>query len=274
MDPSLLNNYLSKLGLEAAVLNLELIEAMQRAHIAQFSFNSISPLLEESMPLDIESLYEKIVAQGRGGYCFEHNKLFFEVLRELGFKVRLILARVLLSGDNPPLTHRITLLEFDGVEYLVDVGFGAQCPRAPIQITSDKPSEQNGFLYRVTEIKQGEFILQTSQDTDYNPLYSFELNRYSDIDCKLGHFYSHKHSDAIFVNNLVVSRITDECVFSLRNTGLRKFNADSFSDTQINSPEQLKEILTEVFDIHTSTAESRILFNKAQLAAELIPKMQ
>ena len=44
--------------------------------------------------LEEARLFEKLVTQGRGGFCYEQNGLFTMVLRELGFTVDLLEARV------------------------------------------------------------------------------------------------------------------------------------------------------------------------------------
>lgn len=267
MNSQSLNTYLSKIGLEKAAPSLSFLEALQSGHIAHFSFNSISPLLGELMPLDVESLFDKIVLRGRGGYCFEQNKLFYETLKSLGFNVRLVLARVLLTTDSAPLTHRITIIEFDGITYSVDVGFGPQGPRSPIPIAIDLPCSRNGFSHRIIQNENDEFFLQIKSRTDYRTLYSFELNNYSDEDCKLGHFYSHKNPGATFVNNLVVSIIEDEWVHSLRNTLLRKFNSDGFTDTKIEDADQLRIILSDIFSIQLSKVDCDRLYSKTLLAS-------
>ena len=51
------------------------------------------------------SLHAKLVAGGRGGYCFEQNLLFGHVLRALGFKVQEATARVRWSVP-PGVTRR------------------------------------------------------------------------------------------------------------------------------------------------------------------------
>lgn len=43
--------------------------------------------------LDTDSLYNKIVKHGRGGYCFESNLLFAAVLKACGFTLYLLSVR-------------------------------------------------------------------------------------------------------------------------------------------------------------------------------------
>ncbi len=64
-------------------------------------------------------LQDKLVRRRRGGYCFEHNLLFLDALRALGFQAEGLAARVLWNvppGNPPPRTHmllRVRLPEGD-----------------------------------------------------------------------------------------------------------------------------------------------------------------
>ncbi|STM58270.1 Putative N-hydroxyarylamine O-acetyltransferase [Escherichia coli] len=75
----------------------------------------------------------------RGGYCFEQNGVFERVLRELGFNVRSLLGRVVLSNPPalPPRTHRLLLVELEEEKWIADVGFGGQTLTAPIRLVPD-----------------------------------------------------------------------------------------------------------------------------------------
>ena len=81
----------------------------------------------------------RFVEGGRGGYCFEQNLLFGYVLRALGFKLRETTARVRWSvppGVTTPRVHALLIVEAEGEEYLVDVGFGGNVSTAPLLLKS------------------------------------------------------------------------------------------------------------------------------------------
>ena len=77
----------------------------------------------------------KIVARGRGGWCFELNGAFASLLEALGYQVTRFAATVLLptstgSGPSPIPTHLTLQVDLDR-PYLVDVGFGdSRCARS------------------------------------------------------------------------------------------------------------------------------------------------
>jgi N-hydroxyarylamine O-acetyltransferase len=87
---------------------LETLRGVVEAHSAAISYESIDVLLDRPPKLDLDSLQRKMIAGGRGGYCFEQNFLFRGGLRSLGFDITSLQARVVrgLAIDAPrPMLH-------------------------------------------------------------------------------------------------------------------------------------------------------------------------
>jgi len=102
--------------------------------------------------------------------------------------------------------------------------------------------------------------MQTLRDGEFYSLYKFELARYGTADCEVGHFYSHKHPGATFVNHLVVSKILDDEVRSLRNREYWIINASGELKHGISDADQLKMVLADQFGITVNEAEGQRLF--------------
>ena len=256
------DEYIRVLGLQRTVPDLRFLSEIIRRHAALFAFSSVGPLLGDDLPLDVRSLYQRIVVNHRGGYCFEQNGLMYSMLEELGFSVSLYLARVIYNEDiHPGLTHRITLVEIDGKSYIADVGFGPLGPQSPVCM-SGEASHESFRVFRVEERSQGEFHLQTLKDGGYYSLYKFELARYGPADCEVGHFYSHKYPGATFVNHLVVSKIRDHEVLFLRNHEYRVTTASGEQMHAISDGLKLRQILDKQFGISVSEGEARQLYEK------------
>ena len=256
------DKYIRAIGLQVSKPDLEFLSEINRRHAAQFAFSSVGPLLGDDLPLDIESLYRRIVVNRRGGYCFEQNGLMYAMLKALGFNVSLYLARVIYNQDiHPPLTHRVTLVEIETEQYIVDVGFGPLGPQLPVCM-SGVASRQNFRIFRIEERHPGVFHMQTLKDGAYYSLYKFELALYGPADCEVGHFYSHKHPSATFVNHLVVSRILDDEVRSLRDHELWMITEYGERRQIIADGTQLRGILNNQFGVRVSEAEGHCLFEK------------
>ncbi len=257
------DQYIQALGLQKSVPNLEFLNEIIRCHVAQFAFSSVGPQLGDDLPLDFESLYQRIVVRRRGGYCFEQNGLLFEVLKELGFSISLYLGRVIYNEDvHPGLTHRITLVDIGKNRYVADVGFGPLGPSRAVSMSGEGSNE--GFrVFRVAERLPGIFHMQTLKEDRFFSLYKFELVRYGQADCEVGHFYSHKHPDASFVNHLVVSRILDHEIRSLRNHEFSVINQSGEQRSLVDSQAQLHSILKDRFKLNVSNIESEQLFTRS-----------
>lgn len=252
--------YLRSLGVPRSAPDLELLRELTSRHVATFAFCSVGPRLGEDLPLDCASLYERIVVRRRGGYCFEQNGLFFEMLQELGFAVRLYLGRVIYDQDtHPGLTHRITMVDLEDELYVADVGFGPLGPRFPVPM-SGQESIEGHRVFRISERSEGEFHMQTLKDGGFFSLYRFELARYGQADCELGHFFSHRHAKATFVNHLVVSRILGGEVRSLRNRVYWIIKEAEETVEEISEASRLRALLHDELGVRVTDSESQYLF--------------
>jgi N-hydroxyarylamine O-acetyltransferase len=254
------NEYLTTLDVTAPKLTLDTVETLQRKHLANFCFNNIAVLLNRPLSLDVEQIEEKIVRKKLGGYCYEHNKLFHDVLLSLGFEVRCLIAKVINNHViDPPRTHRITLLTFAGDQYLADVGFGPNSTRKPIKIEDGALSEQDGMTYKISATNTKEFQLELLKDEGPFVLYRFDLGQYGEADCTMGNFYSSKHPNALFVNNLIVSLILPNITLALKNNQYHKIAKESTEIIDIESTDQLKVIIRDDFNISLSDEEAQVL---------------
>ncbi|WP_394621615.1 arylamine N-acetyltransferase [Lentzea sp. JNUCC 0626] len=115
-----MDDYLQRIG---ATRSSSLAELHER-HLMSVPFENLYTHMDTRIVLEIPWLHDKIVTQRRGGFCYELNGLFAELLRHLGHHVDLMAARVFGQDGRLgyPFAH-LTLL-VDG-EWLCDVGFGA-----------------------------------------------------------------------------------------------------------------------------------------------------
>lgn len=260
---SSLQNYLADLGLVVPDQpSIEFVKALQERHVARYSFNSLAVVMGEEISLELGAISQKIVSRGLGGYCFEHNKLTFELLTALGYDVTLKLARVLNNNleREAGRTHRVTLVRLDGVSYLVDTGFGGNGPIAPLRIETNTDQVAGLDRYRVLSTDKGEYDLQVVKDDDYFTLYHFDSATYTDADCELGHFYSHKHPQAVFLKNLMVTLKKKNQTVALVNSELITRDQQGERKQRVESPDALGAVLTAEFGLVLNAAVVEHLF--------------
>lgn len=123
---------------------LETLARLQFCHACAVPFENLDVLLYPSrgIAIDLPSVQSKIVSNRRGGYCFEQNGLLLQVLRQIGFEVSPVAARVRFGSSRDqvtPRTHLFCRVLLDGVPYLVDVGVGGLTPTAPLRLDTTEP---------------------------------------------------------------------------------------------------------------------------------------
>ncbi|GAA3122512.1 arylamine N-acetyltransferase family protein [Streptosporangium carneum] len=132
----------------------ETLRALQRAHSAAIPFENLEITLGRPVLLDLASLQDKMVRGSRGGYCFEHTRLFAAALERLGFGVTGLASRVRMgSGKLRAATHALLLVETEetadgGARQLCDIGFG-EGPIEPIRLVDGVESVQGGWRFRL-----------------------------------------------------------------------------------------------------------------------------
>src|SRR5690625_2464642 len=114
---------------------------LSAAHVQAIPFENIDILLRRPIEIEPQAIFDKLFTRRRGGYCFVHNGLMLEVLRQLGFDTRQLGARVRLGAATRahPVapTHVLVEVCHDGFRWLVDVGVVPASPIAALQWRAD-----------------------------------------------------------------------------------------------------------------------------------------
>src|SRR5262245_55915491 len=90
---------------------IDTLRALHRAHLYTVPFENLDIHLGRAILLEERALFRKVVGERRGGFCYELNGLFAELLRFLGFEVSLLSACVgRVDGGFGPAFDHLTLL--------------------------------------------------------------------------------------------------------------------------------------------------------------------
>ena len=215
-----LDAYLRRVGWRAAVAaDLATLRGLAIAHVATIPFENLNPLLGLPVELDPAALEQKLVHDGRGGYCFEQNLLFAEVLRAIGFEVSGLIARVLWQHPEDAITaqtHMLLRVELDGESWLTDVGFGGQVLTGALRLQADVEQPTGHEPFRLV-VRDGDWRMQSLVRGQWLSLYRFDLRPSQLIDYVVANHYVSTHPASRFPSNLIAARTTADRRMSLLN---------------------------------------------------------
>jgi N-hydroxyarylamine O-acetyltransferase len=206
-----LDAYLSRIGYRGARgPTAATLQALHLAHATHIPFENLDILLGRPIRIDLPSLQAKLVAGGRGGYCFEQNTLFAAVLRELGFDVTLLAARVRFGTTRIlPRTHMVLRVKSESEYWLADVGFGAAGVLLPVRFRDSEEARQFAWTYRLVE-DAGQWVLRSLRDGAWTDLYAFTLEPQLAVDFEVANHYVSTHPQSRFVQTLTAQRVGPE----------------------------------------------------------------
>ena len=109
------------------------LAAIHAAHLYHVPFENLDIHLKRPIILDETLVFEKVVNNQRGGFCYELNWLFGALLRALGYQVTVLSSRSInddgsLGIEHDHLTLKVTCPADSGaastIPWLADVGWG------------------------------------------------------------------------------------------------------------------------------------------------------
>jgi N-hydroxyarylamine O-acetyltransferase len=242
--------YLSRIGLSSAPAADE--EGLRRLHECQFfsiPFENFDIQLGRGIDLEPDKLFQKLVGQRRGGYCFELNGLMLMALSALGFEARPLLARVHLETAPSGRTHQVNLVEIDGRAWIIDVGFGAGGLRCPMPLEVSRVEEGPGWAFRFERREPWGFMMQTRMVDAWKDSYSFDLSHVTDADIAVGNHYTSTSSNSHFTRNRVASLPRVRGRVSILDFLLTETDEVAKSTRAIDSGPAYLEALAEYFGI-------------------------
>jgi N-hydroxyarylamine O-acetyltransferase len=227
----------------------EVFERLHLAHVGHIPFENLDILLGRPILLDLESLSKKLVANQRGGYCFEQNTLYAAVLEELGFQVQRLAARVRMGATSVlPRTHMLLCVEIGVESWLADVGFGASGLLRPIRLVSGAVSRQFAWTYRLVE-ESGLWILQGLQNDAWQDMYAFTQEPQFPVDYEMANHYTSTHPTSRFVQTLTAQLSTPEARYTLRGREIIVEKGTEVRQQTIEDDEALLEVLALPFGL-------------------------
>jgi len=189
--------------------------------------------------------------------------------------VRPLIARVMLNNDpENGRSHRLTLLNLNNKQYIIDVGFGVMSPRGMIPLSDGETISLDYATYQVKIDERDTYQIIKTDESKLITLYRLDLSEATEMDCDISHFYSHKHVNAAFVNHLVVSRIDKDKRYLVRNLTFTEYddNLNTHSSQSIDNSFVLSQILRDKLKIFITNTEADYIYEHQKNLIESIVK--
>jgi N-hydroxyarylamine O-acetyltransferase len=252
--------WLTRIGYEGSrAPTLATLRELVVAHSAAISYESIDVLLDRPPKLDLDSLQGKMVANRRGGYCFEQNFLFRAGLRSLGFDITSLQARVVrgLAIDAPrPMFHMVLQVNLPEGRYLADVGFGNLAPTAPLELSPDVEQDTPHEVMRF--IRMGdELVLQSKLGDHWEHIYRVVTLPRVDAEYEICNWFAASHPDSPYRCNLIAARPGPRKTrLTLFNARLTVRHADGKAERRmLATPVEYRDVLGGLFGLDLSDAD-------------------
>lgn len=245
-----ISQYLQRIGLkDIKGISIETLSQLQMQHMLHIPFENLDVMHNVPIPLDVETYYNKIVLNQRGGFCYELNGLFNWLLQGLGFNNHLIAGTVRTPKGTwaKEGSHAAQIVQLDQ-PYLVDVGFG-DSTRMPLPLTGE-PQEDVSGVYRAEKIEESIFDLQRKgNDAEWNTLLRFDITPKKLMDFEEACHFNQTSPDSHFTNKELITIATSDGRITLSGDTLVVTHNGEKQETTVHNSERAT-VLERYFGIH------------------------
>lgn len=252
MNATQQQQYLNRIDYRGSLApTLPVLQALQRHHLFAVPFENLDIHLGREITLDIALIFQKIVGQRRGGFCYELNGLFYELLTSLGFQVKRVSSIVMTEQGEwtPEYDHLSLIVSLPEGEFLSDVGFG-RFSFLPIQLVHGSVHEdQEGRLW-VGEGPANRWMISRWEGTDWKPEFAFSPHA-KDFSQFAGRcVYQQKNPASLFLKQRLVTMPGEQGRYTLTDTNFKLTRGSmNLEEAVVEGEEDFQEKLARYFGI-------------------------
>ena len=231
--------------------NYEFLKKVQYAAVTSIPYENLDLIAKKTLSFKPDDIFQKVVYNHRGGYCFELNALLSFVYKELGFKVKDYLARYLRGEDSIPMRrHRVMTVELSDGEYLCDIGVGQKAPRYPLKIEAGLVQSQFGEEYKLEKDSELGWIVYDKHKNNWRAFFSFTNEKQYEVDFEQASYYFETHPNSKFNKDYIVAIKTPDGRKTLNGREFKVFSGETLLSVEENvSDKKLKDIMLNEFFI-------------------------
>ena len=233
----------------------ESLIALTRSHLEVVPFENLQVHYEHQEPsMAADALFQKVVGNRRGGYCFELNRLFYLLLKGLGFDCYPVPARVVhRRTELRPYTHRATVVNVGGKKWFIDVGFGGAGPKGAISMSTQEIQRVYGDDFRIAPDPDdyvGEYAVYRFDNGAPDKVLVFRDMPWMEADFELLNGYFSTYHRSPFVTKRVLYRCRPNGWISLVENTVTESIDGIQHVRELESADQVQDILAREFDLY------------------------
>lgn len=248
-----INQYLDRINYhDGTEPTLENLTVMHRQHLLYIPYENLDLMNGVPLDLDAGALFQKIILNRRGGYCFELQGLFCCLLKSLGYKVTQYAGRFMDEpGDVQMRRHRILVVDLNGRRYVCDVGVRSESPRCPLELSEGLLQTDGISEYRYQKDPFFGWVLtQREAGKDWKTMLGFTEEVQIDADYIMPSFYCEKHPDSTFNKFMKVSIFTPDSDLTIVGSTFKVYRGGKVVERrELQTNKETVKLLNDVFSI-------------------------
>ena len=223
------------------------LRELHRRHLYTVPFENLDIALGIPIRLELDALFDKLVRRRRGGFCYELNGLFYELLKTLGFRVEMLSARVRSAdgGFSREFDHMLLRVALEDPR-IADVGFGdSSLDPVPMPPTALGDGE-----FKILPKNECWDLVKRQNDGAYLPEYRFTETprQLSDFE-EMCHFHQ-TSPESHFTRKSVCTKALPNGRVTISGMRLIETRDGGRRESALNSKEELRSCLATQFGIN------------------------
>ncbi len=218
-----LQAYLDRIGFhDPPRVNRNTLFKLQKQHLLSILFENLDIHYKKKISLSLDAIYQKVIIEKRGGFCYELNGLFHQLLLKIGFDALLISARVHTENEeySPEYDHLAIVVHLEAQNFLVDVGFG-KFSLEPLALQTGQRILDPFGQFQFDAYDRGYYRINEVESNDLLPQYIFRIEERELAEFKERCEFHQTSKDSHFTKNKLISIAKTNGRMTLTNTQLK-----------------------------------------------------
>ena len=243
--------YLARIGFSSSTQpTSDTLRDLHIAHMRAVPFENLDISLGREIICDEQRFLHKIVDLHRGGFCYELNGAFAVLLRELGFSVTLLSARVAREDGSASAEFDHMALRVDLDEpWLADVGFGDSFLE-PLRLKPEVEQEQTTGRFRIVQVGDVMIMQRVRPGEFWKSQYRFTLTPRQLSDFAARCEYQQTSPESHFTRQRICTLPTQGGRITLSDLKLIRTIGEQREERILASENEWRSALVDLFGVH------------------------